>query len=139
MIRWTQQFEFSAAHRLHSTRLDAEENHQLFGKCNNPAGHGHNYVVEVTIESGGNGRPAAPFSPAAFEQQVRETVIDRLDHKHLNHDVAEFAALNPSVENIAAVIFGWLSGAGGGFSLQNVRVYETPKTWADCSAAVPFS
>ena len=67
-----------------------------------------------------------------FETIVKEQVIDRLDHKHLNHDVGYFADLNPSVENIASAIFEWLDGHFGEATLERVRVYETPKTWAEC-------
>jgi 6-pyruvoyltetrahydropterin/6-carboxytetrahydropterin synthase len=131
MVQWTQQFEFSAAHRLHCAELSDDENRQLFGKCNNPAGHGHNYVVEVTGKFSGGKRGAEPFSPPEFEREVRRLVIDRLDHKHLNMDIAEFKGRNPSVENIATTIWSWLDRKLPGLELVKVRVYETPKTWAE--------
>lgn len=130
MIELTQQFEFSAAHRLHCDDLTDEENRKLFGKCNNPSGHGHNYVVEVSIA--GESSPDRPLIELAqFESTVKERVIDRLDHKHLNLDVEHFADVNPSVENIAIAIWTWLDGHVGAAKLSNIRVYETPKTWAD--------
>ena len=131
MIYLTQQFEFSAAHRLHNPGLSAADNRQMFGKCNNPHGHGHNYVVEVTVaaETGADGQ----VSPETMKQIVRERVIDRLDHKFLNVEVGEFQELNPSVENIAIVIWDWLDNGIPQGQLHNVRVYETPKTWADFS------
>lgn len=133
MIRWSQQFEFSAAHRLDCSRLSEEENRRLFGKCNNPAGHGHNYVVEVTVAFPDQANATSPFSPPSFESLLKAAVIDRLDHKHLNLDVPEFSQRNPSVENIATVIWEWLNRElPASTPLQNVRVYETPKTWADC-------
>jgi 6-pyruvoyltetrahydropterin/6-carboxytetrahydropterin synthase len=132
MIELTQQFEFSAAHRLHCNDLTDEENRKLFGKCNNPEGHGHNYVVEVCIAGESvDGRPIIEL--ARFESIVKELVIDRLDHKHLNRDVSYFARINPSVENIAIAIWNWLEGQFGTAHLSNIRVYETPKTWADYS------
>ncbi len=131
MVQWTQQFEFSAAHRLHCDELSDDENRRLFGKCNNPAGHGHNYVVEVTGKFPGGNAAGEPFSPPEFEREVRRLVIDRLDHKHLNLNVAEFNGRNPSVENIASTIWSWLDGKLPGLELANVRVYETPKTWAE--------
>ena len=70
---------------------------------------------------------------ADFELAVKRLVIDRLDHKHLNRDVAEFADLNPSVENIAVKIWDWLDGNIPNTQLKRVRVYETPKTWAEYS------
>jgi len=130
MICVTQQFEFSASHRLHNPELSDQENRELFGKCNNPNGHGHNYVVELSLN-----RPTQNLQDGidlpAFESKVKELVIDRLDHKHLNKDVDYFAKVNPSVENIAIAIWGWLNGQFGDDEIANVRVYETPKTWAE--------
>ena len=131
MVALTQQFEFSASHRLHNESLSEAQNQELFGKCNNLNGHGHNYVVEVSVK-----RPVhseAAVSLPEFESQVKKLVIDRLDHKHLNLDVEYFATVNPSVENIAIAIWHWLNGNLGSDHLSNVRVYETPKTWADYS------
>lgn len=139
MVQLTQQFEFSAAHRLHCAHLSDEENRAMFGKCNNPNGHGHNYVVEVTVansvdaEQGGGLKSVGKFSLAQFEAIVKRTVIDRLDHKHLNQDVDYFADVNPSVENISMAIYGWLTDAIDNAQLVKVRVYETPKTWAEFS------
>ncbi len=131
MILLTQQFEFSASHRLHNPDLSAAENEALFGKCNNPHGHGHNYVVEVTVgaETGQQGQVA----PEHLQSVVKTGVIDRLDHRNLNVEVEEFRELIPSVENISIVIWDWLADALLPARLSNVRVYETPKTWADFS------
>jgi 6-pyruvoyltetrahydropterin/6-carboxytetrahydropterin synthase len=133
MISMTQQFEFSAAHRLHCSTLSDEENLALFGKCNNPEGHGHNYVVEITVKGNVNAGRQLLDLPQ-FESAVKRSIIDRLDHKHLNRDVAHFANTNPSVENIAIAIWNWLLEGLKGLAdiqLQAVRVYETPKTWAE--------
>ncbi len=130
MIQLTQQFEFSAAHRLHCRDLSDDENQKTFGKCNNPEGHGHNYVVEVTVARKVDG--AASVMPLAeLEQTVKQSVINRLDHKHLNRDVPYFADIIPSVENIAVAIWKWLEPELGQAPLTSVRVYETPKTWAE--------
>ncbi len=131
MIFLTQQFEFSAAHRLHNPQLSADENLALFGKCNNPHGHGHNYVVEVTV-SAATGR-SGQIAPETLQSVVKSCVIERLDHRHLNVEVEEFREVIPSVENIAIVIWDWLVDAIQQGNLTNVRVYETPKTWADFS------
>ena len=131
MVRVTQQFEFSAAHRLHCHELSDEENREQFGKCNNANGHGHNYRLDVTVaqprEAG-----ADPLSLVALERVVKEVVVDRFDHKHLNEDTEEFRTLNPTVENIAATIWSLLDGRLSPAALDTVRVYETPKTWAEC-------
>ncbi len=131
MVSVTQMFEFSAAHRLHVDRLSDDENRRLFGKCNNPGGHGHNYLVEVTISGPPDDRTGCLMPLPRFEQVVQREVIERLDHRHLNRDVPQFAALNPSVENIAVVIWGLLAGRLDPARLASVRVWETPKTYAE--------
>ncbi len=128
MITYTEQFEFSAAHRLHNPHLNDAENQRLFGKCNRPSGHGHNYLVDVTISKDD---PEGEFDLSSFQQTVKREVIDRLDHRHLNEDVECFRELNPSVENIAKTIHGWLDQAVYPAKLEAIRVYETPKTWAE--------
>lgn len=132
VVTMTQQFEFSAAHRLHAPELSDDENRRVFGKCNYPNGHGHNYVVDVTISQSATDS-AAQLPVADFEQRVAEHVIERFDHKHLNIDCAEFERLNPTVENIAQVIWERLVEMLRPARLLRVRVYETPKTWADYS------
>ena len=132
-IQLTQQFEFSAAHRLHCGDLTDDENKKLFGKCNNPAGHGHNYVFEVTVSRQLESRLGQVIPLEQFESTVKRLVVDRLDHKHLNHDVDYFAAVNPSVENIVYAIYQWLDGQFGEATLERVKVFETPKTSAEYS------
>jgi 6-pyruvoyltetrahydropterin/6-carboxytetrahydropterin synthase len=125
----SQQFEFAAAHRLHCPDLSDEENRSVFGPCNNPSGHGHNYKLEAVVsvpltDDGG------PLGFARLEQLVDEHVIRRFDHKHLNLDTQEFARLIPSVEHIARVCHETLEGpvAESGGRLERVTVWETDKT-----------
>jgi 6-pyruvoyltetrahydropterin/6-carboxytetrahydropterin synthase len=128
MMEFTERFEFSAAHRLHSEHLTDAQNAVTFGKCNNPHGHGHNYELEITVIGplGADGR-IIPLQ--TFHDIVNRKVIDRMDHRHLNIELPEFARLNPTVENIAMVIFNSLSGQfPPSVKLQRVRVWETPKT-----------
>jgi 6-pyruvoyltetrahydropterin/6-carboxytetrahydropterin synthase len=132
MVRFSQKFEFSAAHRLHNPELSPAANRELFGKCNNPHGHGHNYELQVTLR----GKPdnQGQLLPVhQFEEIVIKTVIDRLDHKFLNIEVPEFAQLNPTVENIAATIYQLLRPKleVAGADLAAVTVWETPKTWCE--------
>ncbi len=127
------QFEFAAAHRLNDPQLTAEENLALFGKCNRPNGHGHNYKLEVAVLP-----PQGPlFGMADLERVVAGTVLDRFDHRNLNVDCAEFATLNPTVENIAAVCFDLLRPMleDEGVTLQRVTVWETSKTSATVEVA----
>lgn len=133
MVSVTQCFEFAASHRLACAEFSDTKNREIFGKCSNPNGHGHNYGLEVTVrvvpESDAEGRE--PFSLPRMEAAVKERVLERFDHKHLNADCPEFVAVNPSVENIARVIWGLLEGRIVGGELENVRVWETAKTRAD--------
>lgn len=131
MVSLTRSFEFAAAHRLHSSALSEEENRRVFGKCANPSGHGHNYVVEVTVGGTPDAASGMLVPLADLERTVAEHVITLFDHKHLNEDCPEFAQLNPSVENIARVIWDKLKGRFEHACLRRVRVYETPRTWAD--------
>jgi 6-pyruvoyltetrahydropterin/6-carboxytetrahydropterin synthase len=124
----SQQYEFSAAHRLHVEDLSDAENRRVFGKCNNPSGHGHNYRLEVTVRSAvDHGRIA---EVGKVDEIVNEVVVQRFDHKHLNRDTAEFAGVNPSVEHIAKVIYELLEPAmtKAGLEMEQVRVWETSKT-----------
>lgn len=121
----TRRMTFAAAHRLHSERLSPSENRRVFGKCNSPSGHGHNYVVEVTVEG-----PIDPTSGMVFNltdlRDVMNDVIERrFDHKNLNVDVPAFRALNPTAENIAAVIWDMLSARLPAGLLREVRLVET--------------
>ncbi len=125
----TQQYEFSAAHRLHCPTLSEEENQRVFGKCNNPAGHGHNYTLEVAVrcpvDAQGRTQPLSQL-----DTLVNRTVIEKLDHKNLDVDVPQFAQINSTVENIARVVYDLLHGemAAAGLTLDQVRIWETAKT-----------
>ena len=131
-----QQFDFAAAHRLHVPGVSEEQNRTLFGRCNNPAGHGHNYRLEVAVAM--EVAPGAPpaLSLAEIERLTTESVVDRFDHKHLNVDTAEFApgsGVIPSVERIAEVAYGLLAprvaeASRGRAALREITVWETDRT-----------
>lgn len=132
MVRLSQKFEFAASHRLHNPKMSDAENRKTYGKCNNPHGHGHNYELEVAL-AGDPNESGLLIDVPALERIVAETVIERFDHKNLNLEVAEFAELIPSVENIARVIHGLLKPklAAAGAKLAGVTVWETSKTWCE--------
>jgi 6-pyruvoyltetrahydropterin/6-carboxytetrahydropterin synthase len=129
-----QRFDFAAAHRLNVPTLSPEQNRALFGKCNNPGGHGHNYQLEPVVEVPLHDQPA--FSLQDLERAVQRAIIDRFDHKHLNQDTPEFCVeqggVNPSVENIARVFFDLLSAAlaSAPVRLRAITVWETDRTCA---------
>ena len=130
----TAQIECAAAHRLHAPGLDKVANRALFGKCNNPNGHGHNYRVEATVAVSLSDPKRMAMLQLA--QILSEHVERRIDHRHLNLDVPEFANVIPSVEHIAAACRAWLEepvrAAGG--RLVRVTVWETEKTSATVEA-----
>ena len=127
------EYDFSAAHRLHCETMSDQENREVFGKCNNPEGHGHNYVLEVAVSL-----PIDPMGEIAsieeLDKLVDTSVIQKFDHKHLNKDTAEFLSLNPTVENISKVIWEKLAGkvedlgSMPGAELVEVKLWETKKT-----------
>ncbi|MBX9735953.1 MAG: 6-carboxytetrahydropterin synthase [Phycisphaerales bacterium] len=138
-VRVRQRFELAAAHRLHVDALSAEANRALFGRCNNPSGHGHNYVVEPELEISLDATRDGRFDLAAFERAVDEVIMRPFDHMNLNIDTPEFdtrrGGVNPSVENIAQVFFDKLAPAvsammNGWGTLRSVTVFETEKTRA---------
>jgi 6-pyruvoyltetrahydropterin/6-carboxytetrahydropterin synthase len=131
VMRVSQQFEFSAAHRLHSPRLSAEKNLEVFGKCNNPHGHGHNYVVEVTLEGSPDPVTGEVVSIPQLHRVVKNRVIQVLDHKNLDVEIDFFRGLCSTVENIATYVFRQLDGQFAPATLDAVRIFETPKTWAE--------
>ncbi|CAN5645081.1 6-carboxytetrahydropterin synthase [soil metagenome] len=132
MVRLSQKFEFSASHRLHNPAFSDEKNRAAFGKCNNPHGHGHNYEVQVTLKGEPDDNGIVANVPQ-FERMVGETITNRFDHKNLNVEVVEFRELNPTVENIAMVIYRLLKPVLGTVrgTLHSVTVWETPKTWCE--------
>lgn len=124
-------FEFAAAHRLHCADLSDEENRRIFGKCNNPSGHGHNYRIEVAVKAPlPSGGMPAPFGVRHLERLVHEQILRRFDHRNLSIDTPEFASINSSVENIARVCHDLLREpiAQAGGELRHVTVWETEKT-----------
>ena len=128
MASLTKTFGFSAAHRLHSSALSEEENKAVFGKCNNPHGHGHNYELEVTVHGEIDPRTGMIFDLGQLMQIVDQEIVSRFDHKHLNEDTSEFRSLNPTGENIVKVIWDLLNPKLGGH-LTKIGLWETPKNF----------
>lgn len=130
-------FDLAAAHRLNCKSLSPEQNRAVFGKCNNPAGHGHNYRVEPCVAIDLDRAGSSPFGIAQLESITNGVIIERFDHKHLNLDTPEFnhdTGVNPSVENIARVFFDLLAPAiaeaSPAATLRSITVWETDRTSA---------
>jgi len=126
MIYYSEKFEFAAMHRLWNESFSDERNQQVFGKCANPGGHGHNYVVEVTVTMPESG---VRLPAGDFEKIVDEQFIKLVDHRNLNADVAELGRKNPTVENMAALAWQKLVGQFGEVMLHCVTIWETDKTY----------
>jgi 6-pyruvoyltetrahydropterin/6-carboxytetrahydropterin synthase len=126
-VKLTRRYRFSASHRLATPALSDEENRQLYGKCNNPFGHGHDYVLDVTVE-GAPDKNGLVVERLALDQVVRSRVLDQLDHRNLNEDVPAMANVVPTTENLASAIRtslerDWPLAA----RLSRVRISETDR------------
>ena len=134
MIFLTRRSTFSASHYYWNDAWTAEENERVFGRCANRNGHGHNYTLEVTVAGEPDPMTGFVVDLKWLKQVMEEDVLSDWDHRHLNLEVAEFAKLIPTTENIA--IAAWkrleprVQGAGGA-QLSRVRVYETPEIYAE--------
>jgi len=124
-------YMLSASHRLHTEALSAEENRAAYGKCNNPYGHGHNYVVEVLAGGGVNPETGMVVDMAALDEIVRKRVVDRFDHANLNLDPL-FVNRVQTTENLCSAVFGLLKDALPAGKLQYVRVEETENNFFQC-------
>jgi 6-pyruvoyltetrahydropterin/6-carboxytetrahydropterin synthase len=125
------QEHFNAAHRLHNPAWSAEQNSSVFGKCNLPHYHGHNY--ELIVKVIGEVDPATGYvmDMKVLSDIISENVLDRFDHKNLNEDVAEFKNLNPTAENISIVIFKILRPLIDQTLSLQIRLYETPRNFVE--------
>lgn len=128
-VRLTRNYRFSASHRLNLPELSFEENQRLFGKCNNPYGHGHNYVMAITVEGQVNPGTGLVVDPAALDAIVHREVVEPYDHKYLNQDLPEFANVTATTENMAANIRDRLRSAWPASfpALAHIRVQETKR------------
>jgi 6-pyruvoyltetrahydropterin/6-carboxytetrahydropterin synthase len=142
LIRVTRQYRFSASHRLHAPRLSASENAELYGKCNNPYGHGHNYQIEVSARGPVDERSGRALDLRALDQLVQVQVLGPFDHQNLNEGITIFEELVPTTENLAREIYrrlavNWQSSFPGAWPvLEKVRIAETPRNIFEVSEHV---
>ncbi|MBI3404610.1 MAG: 6-carboxytetrahydropterin synthase [Acidobacteria bacterium] len=120
----TRQYVFAASHRLYTEALSEEENRRAFGKCANPYGHGHNYLVEVTVTGPLDGRTGRIADPAALDAFVEREVLSVYDHRDINSEVPEFREMVPTTENVCMDIYRRLNGFPGA-RLERIRIEET--------------
>jgi len=127
-------YMLSASHRLHCGSLTAEENREAYGKCNNPHGHGHNYIVEVVVGGEVEQSTGMVINLVDLDQAVQTRVLDRFDHTNLNLDPL-FASQVPTTENLCRTIFGLLKNSLRSGELEYVRVEETENNFFQCNDA----
>ncbi|MBZ5569480.1 MAG: 6-carboxytetrahydropterin synthase [Acidobacteriia bacterium] len=132
MVYLTRKCEFSAAHYYHNPEFSPEENQRIFGKCNNPNGHGHNYTLEVTVKGEVNPRSGFVVDLKELKDTLEREVLSALDHRFLNKEVPEFRDRIPTTENLAIAIWERLQPKMKVAQLHRVRVYETPDLFVDC-------
>ncbi|TKC01061.1 6-carboxytetrahydropterin synthase [Pedobacter cryophilus] len=125
---------FNAAHRLNNPNWSEEKNAEIFGKCNNPNYHGHNYDLTVKVIGYPNEETGYVVDTKVLSKIIKEKVIDRFDHKNLNLDVIEFKVLNPSAENIAMVIYNLLKSEIDPELDLKVILYETERNYVEYPA-----
>ena len=134
VVEITHRAEFSAAHRLHNPDLSDEENRRLYGICNNPAGHGHNYELEVTVRGVVPAETGMVMNLTDLMRILQADLLPLIDHKHLNHDVAFLAGVIPTAENIAIALWAEIEPRLEEFQgcrLHRIRLYESRSNLVD--------
>ncbi len=127
MTYLTRRYRFSASHRLFHPAFTDEENDRLYGKCNNPGGHGHNYKLEVTVGGVPDAQTGMVLNLVDLDGVVEREILDRFDHVYLNADEEAFGAKVPTTENLCVAVFHRLEGRFPGAALKRVRIEETGK------------
>jgi 6-pyruvoyltetrahydropterin/6-carboxytetrahydropterin synthase len=120
----TRRYIFSASHRLHNDGMSDQENSAVYGKCNNPHGHGHNYALEVTVSGQVDAKTGMICNLVDLDEAVRREILERFDHENLNA-CPEFKSLVPTTENLSEVIFNILKQTSKPAHLEMVRLEET--------------
>ncbi len=131
MLYVTRQVRFSAAHRLYSPKFSDEQNELLFDKCNNLNGHGHNYIMEVTVA--GNPDPDSGYviDLKKLKRILQEEIISKVDHKHLNLDVDFLTGIIPTVENLAICFWKIIESRIPGGKLHKIKLFESETSFVE--------
>ena len=131
MVYVTRRAHFSASHRLYNPNFSDEQNEAIFDKCNNPNGHGHNYVVEVTVKGIPDRQTGYVIDLKELARLLDREVIDKVDHKHLNLDVDFLQGLIPTAENLAIAFWGLLQSHISSGELHRIKVYESENNFVE--------
>ncbi|CAM1368139.1 6-pyruvoyl tetrahydrobiopterin synthase [Tenacibaculum litopenaei] len=127
----TRREHFNAAHRLHNAHWSDAKNKEVFGKCNNPHYHGHNYELEVSVIGPIDPDTGYVIDTKILSDIIKEKVLNPFDHKNLNLEVAQFKTLNPTVENIAVVIYELIAAEIKAPLEVKIKLYETPRNFVE--------
>jgi len=130
-LRITRRVSFAASHRLFNPSFDDAANDRVFGQCNNPNGHGHNYVLEVTVAGSIDPETGMVVNLKDLKRVLADRVVTDCDHKHLNLDVPWLEGTIPTAENLAVAFWGRLAGAVAPARLDRVRVFESDDNMAE--------
>jgi 6-pyruvoyltetrahydropterin/6-carboxytetrahydropterin synthase len=133
LVTVTRRLHFNAAHRVHNPALSDAENTALFGKCNNPNWHGHNYVLDVSVRGPISSRTGYVIDLAALRDLVTRDVLDKVDHRNLNIEVDFMQGLIPTTENIVVAMWRVLVPAVAPATLARLVLWETPNNSAEYS------
>ncbi len=131
LVYVTRKVHFNAAHRLHNPERSDEWNRRVFGKCNNPNWHGHNYVLEVTVAGEPDPETGYVVDLSELKRIVEEKIVSKCDHANLNLDVDFLRGVMPSTENFAVAIWNELAPALPAGRLHSVRLHETDRNSAE--------
>lgn len=131
MVYVTRKMQFSASHRLFNPTFNSEKNEQIFDKCNNPNGHGHNYSLEVTVKGIPDPETGYVIDLKKLRDIIDEFIIDKVDHKHLNFDVDFLRGIIPTAENIAVVFWSILEPRIRQGALHSIKLYESEHNFVE--------
>lgn len=131
IVTVTRRLRFNAAHRVHNPALSPEENVRLYGKCNNPHGHGHNYMLEVAVRGEIDAVTGYVIDLGVLRDIVEEHVIEPTDHRHFNHDVPYMAGIIPTTENIIVGMWRVLQPLVHPGTLLRLRLFETENNYVE--------
>jgi 6-pyruvoyltetrahydropterin/6-carboxytetrahydropterin synthase len=134
-VKVSRKEHFNAAHRLHNPDWPDDQNQRVFGKCNNPHYHGHNYEVIVSVTGEPDPQTGYVFDMKLLSDLIREHVLVQLDHKNLNLDTEHFKHVNPTAENIAIVIWGILRQKIDSNLELKITLYETERNFVEYPAS----
>jgi 6-pyruvoyltetrahydropterin/6-carboxytetrahydropterin synthase len=131
MVYVTRKAHFSASHRLYNPEWDDERNESVFGKCNNPRGHGHNYEIEVTVRGDPPQETGMVIDLKRLGDIIERELIEQVDHKHLNHDVPFMRGIIPTAENMAIAFWKILEPHIREGRLFSIKVYESGNNFVE--------